>query len=206
MPQITAGVSGVNRAVKRAFAGVGGVNREIRQGYAGVSGVNRLIFSSKVEATLTVSGKKANTAKDYLYSSIPSSSSVETATWTVTFDRTLTFSAGTASTISSYKAFSISNCSTKWTFGSYTTDPYKNGIATGKIPSSQAPIVTNKVSFHLSMSSVMDTNSGRKDATFGTWIFYPDEYPNGIKLDMSKLISTSVTGNVQSQTVEFIEL
>ena len=206
MPQITAGVSDVNRSIKRAIAGVSGVNREIKTGYAGVSGVNRLIFSSKVEATLTVSGKKANTAKDYLYSSIPSSSSVETATWTVTFDRKLTFNTGTVSTISSYWSFSTSNCGSQWTIGSYQTDKYKNGISSAKVPSTQAPIITNKIAFHFSMDYVMDSNSGRKDARFGTWVFYPDEYPNGLQMDMSKLISTYGTGNVKSQTVEFIEL
>lgn len=203
---ITAGVSGINRTVKRAFAGVSGVNREIRQGFAGVSGVNRLIFSSKVEATLTVSGKEANTTKDYLYSSIPSSSSYDTATWTVIFDRNLTFSAGKVSTIGKYAAFSTSNCACKWTIGSYQTSLYKDGISSASVPSTQAPIVTNKIAFHFSMNYVMDTNSGRKDAKFSGWIFYPDEYPNGIKIDMSKLVSTSVTGKVQSQAISFIEL
>lgn len=203
---ITAGIGGVNRQVKQVFTGVSGVNREIRQGFAGVSGVNRLIFSSKVEATLTVSGKKANTTKDYLYSSIPSSSSYDTATWTVIFDRNLTFSAGNVSTIGRYAAFSTSNCACKWTIGSYQTSLYKDGISSASVPSTQAPIVTNKIAFHFSMNYVMDTNSGRKDAKFSDWIFYPDEYPNGIKIDMSKLVSTSVTGKVQSQAISFIEL
>ena len=206
MPQITAGVSGVNRNIKRAIAGVSGVNQEIKTGHAGVSGVNRPIFASKVEATLTVSGKKANTTKDYLYSSIPSSSSYDTATWTVTFDRNLTFSAGTVSTIGRYAAFSTSNCACKWTIGSYQTSLYKDGISSASVPSTQAPIITNKISFHFSMNYVMDTNSDRKDAKFNNWIFYPDEYPNGIKIDMSKLVSTSVTGNVKSQAISFIEL
>lgn len=203
---ITAGIGGVNRQVKRVFTGVGGVNREIRQGFAGGSGVSRPIFASKVEATLTVSGKKANTTKDYLYSSIPSSSSYDTATWTVTFDRNLTFSTGTVSTIGRYAAFSTSNCACKWTIGSYQTSLYKDGISSASVPSTQAPIVTNKIAFHFSMNYVMDTNSGRKDAKFSDWIFYPDEYPNGIKIDMSKLVSTSVTGTVKSQAISFIEL
>lgn len=203
---MTAGVSGVNRTVKRIFAGVSGVNREIRQGFAGVSGVNRPIFASKVEATLTVSGSKANTTKDYLYSSIPSSSSYDTATWIVTFDRKFTFNTGTVSRIGKYAAFSTSNCACKWTIGSYQTSLYKDGISSASVPSTQAPIVTNKIAFHFSMNYVMDTNSGRKDAKFSDWIFYPDEYPNGIKIDMSKLVSTSVTGKVQSQAISFIEL
>lgn len=213
MPQITAGVSGVLRTVKQAFAGVSGANREIRDGYAGVSGVNRPVFSGKVSAVLSVSGNSCGVQNGSLYSTVnrTSASSSYTSTFTVKFSKKLTFNNAGPSGRDAYlykKQGSWYYCRHRMTIGSYQETGVKQSKSSShltKIPLASIPVTTDTVSFHISNTDVSSNTTSDTEMQFTQFIFYPEEYPNGLEIPMENLVTSYPSSN-PSQTIEMREL
>ncbi len=199
MPQIT--------------AGVGGVNREIKQGYAGVSGVNRPIFSGKVSAVLTVSGSRCGIRKGCLYTTVngTSASSIYSSTFSIKFSKKLTFNNAGPSGRDVYlhkKQGSWYYCPYRITIGTYQATAVKSSSSTSytpKIPSGSIPMVTDSASFYISNSSVSSNTTSDTEIQLDQLIFYPEEYPNGLEIPMDLLV-TAYPSNNPSQTIELIEL
>ncbi len=206
MPQISAGVSGVLRVIKQVFAGVSGVNREIKDGYAGVSGANRPIFSGKVGATLTVSGDVGGVRKGCLYTTLNGSSGGTKITFSVKFDRKLTFTSDRTNVYLYKKQGSWYYCVYRLTVGTYNGSYSKSSKASSaslKIPASSSPMVTDSVSFYIYKDYISSTSDTEIQIT--EFKFYPEEYPNGLAVPMDSLVASRPSSN-PSQPIELIEL
>ena len=198
---ITAGVGGVNRQVKQVFTGVSGVNREIQQGYAGVSGVNRPIFANTIDLTIIggaedtgcrsrIQGHTLNPHKAHIYLSV-SESAKATAYVIVTFrfGRALTF--GPDNVIKINKSGYCDRGGGEGTFRFHahsdhgtSTQEYVN-IYSSKYPESfsfkENVAVTDLVG---NLDSNCHTDSFSVSLYFDTLLFYPAEYPNGLKIQL----------------------